>query len=324
MIHQPDSRKLSNSPRPAAKDLIIINVVVFFLQHVLGWFTIRYANGVTVPMGALSLESLRSGHYLTLVTHLFVHQGLWHLFGNMLMVYFSGKLLQGTGMTNARFYRVYLFAGIGAGLFELFIGSMSGRAYSLIGASGAAFGLALAAVAARPWERITALIYFILPVNMYLKTLGKLLILSSLVLGVVQFLGLYNMGIAHFAHLGGGIIGFVMARVMGLKGEKVEPFPRPPFTSQQYEAFDPFSKFQRSSDAPVTIDVESEVVSTQDREASILQRYGCHSLQDFMERIFHPVLRKREFFGEESLNLTERQALEEGKWLMSRHGYSGI
>jgi len=146
-----------------------------------------------------------------LVTHMFMHGSISHLFFNMFAVYMFGPPLENY-FGPKRFLIFYLVAGFGALVLQLLvtyleIEYLGGHPMSInvpmLGASGAVFGLLAGFGTLFP---NTKLMLLFPPIPMKAKYF-------VIIYGAVElFLGLgnFNTGIAHFAHLGGGIIGFLL------------------------------------------------------------------------------------------------------------------
>ena len=127
----------------------------------------------------------------TLLTAMFVHNGFWHLFGNMITLYFFGTFLVRL-IGNNWFLLVYFVGGIAGNALYLWLG----EPFSLvIGASGAIFAIAGALVVLMP--RLTVRLYFVLPVPLWVVVLVFLVIWS------------FVPGVAWQAHLGGIAVGLI-------------------------------------------------------------------------------------------------------------------
>lgn len=128
----------------------------------------------------------------TIVTCMFVHSGFWHIFANMLTLYFFGTYLYRL-IGQGRFLFVYFGGGILGGILYLLLASPFSIA---VGASGAIFALAGALVVMRP--KLPVLIFPIpVPIPLWLAVIGGFLILSFLPY------------IAWQAHLGGLVLGLI-------------------------------------------------------------------------------------------------------------------
>jgi len=128
----------------------------------------------------------------TIVTCMFVHSGFWHIFANMLTLYFFGTYLYRL-IGQSKFLFVYFGGGILGGILYLLLAPSFSIA---VGASGAIFALAGALVVMRP--KLPVLIFPIpVPIPIWLAVFGGFLILSFLPY------------IAWQAHLGGLVLGLI-------------------------------------------------------------------------------------------------------------------
>lgn len=191
--HYPVSHKLP----PAVKGLLLANIVVFILARLSGSTSFAEILGLTVPSVFSQFQ------FFQFVTYLFVHGNWIHLIFNMLILYIFGSELERYWGT-PYFLRYYFISGIGAGICSIpFIWGINAP---LIGASGALFALLVAYGLLFPDRVITLLVFFILPVRMKARQMVLIFI------GLELFL-LFNSGggggIAHFAHLGGALVGFI-------------------------------------------------------------------------------------------------------------------
>lgn len=138
----------------------------------------------------------------TLVTYMFVHGGFMHLFMNMLALFFFGPPLE--RKWGSRFFlRFYVATGLGGAAFSVLLYSLTGPTI-MVGASGAIFGLLVAF--ALNWPDAKIFLYFVFPVpaKWFVAALGAFTLLST-VQGSAD-------GVAHWAHLGGLVTGFVYLR----------------------------------------------------------------------------------------------------------------
>ena len=216
----------------AVTTLIIINVVVFVMQHLLGMLVDPQAPRADRLWGTLSLPALLQGRVWTLFTHLFVHHSIWHILPNCLMILMAGRWLLSLVGRN-RFIYIYFASGVCGALMQMAVEKLFGNALldmRIIGASASATGVFLACAAMQPREEITALLYLIIPIHTRLWTLAVVLMVTSLVMGVLQLMGhsfeqmLFGKGMppmAHFAHLGGALAGWYAARLLGYSGRTV-------------------------------------------------------------------------------------------------------
>ncbi len=187
---------------PVIKTLIISNVVVFLLMILSQNFTIGGANLYNVLMRYFALMPLGAGLFLPwqLVTYLFMHGGLFHLFFNMFILWMFGMELENM-WGSKKFLTFYLVCGAGAGLVHLFLSPIFGAMAPTIGASGAVYGVLLAFAMMFPDRMI--FLYFLFPVK------AKYFVGFLIILGLFMGISGTRDGIAHFAHLGGAFIAFL-------------------------------------------------------------------------------------------------------------------
>ena len=201
---------LPTLPR-VTKILLIANIVGFALQWVLGEARMQafelwpFGDGMYDPNGAA-----QSFMPWQLLTYGFMHDptSIFHLAFNMLaLVMFGAPLVHTWG--DRRFLTYYLVCVVGAGLCQLLVGSIAvseGQApYPTIGASGGVFGLLLAYGMLFPDQRVMLLFP---PIPMKARTLVILYGVFELSLGLTGL----QPGVAHFAHLGGMLFGWLLIR----------------------------------------------------------------------------------------------------------------
>jgi len=183
--------------------LIIANVVVYVLQELLGYrIEARFAlwPPQLSPYGEGSLF-----RPWQLLTYGFMHGDVMHLFFNMFALFMFGSAIE--QLLGARRYLIYYVACvIGAAALHLVVTAAADMPYQpMVGASGAVFGLLLAFGMAYPQQKLM-LIFLPIPIPAWLFV--TLYGLAELYFGVTQTL----QGIAHFAHLGGMLTGFLIIR----------------------------------------------------------------------------------------------------------------
>jgi membrane associated rhomboid family serine protease len=190
---------------PAVKAIMIANVAVFVVTY--------FARNDIIGALGLRPEALVNDFTVwQLVTYMFVHASVSHIFFNMLMLYFVGVELE--QMWGTKYFTKFYFAcGIGAGLTQVFLSipvfPFADQFFkpATVGASGALYGLLLAYALYFPTRMF--LVFFIFPVQAryFVMILGGLSLLFSLGGG---------SGVAHTAHLGGLISGYLY-----LKGKRL-------------------------------------------------------------------------------------------------------
>jgi membrane associated rhomboid family serine protease len=177
------------------KLLIGVNVGVFLLQ------VVEMILKVNLLEQYFGLTPASVTHNLTVwqfVTYMFLHGGPFHVLINMVTLFMFGNDLERYWGTQ-RFLRYYFLTGIGAGVCSWLV-AMNSPA-TIIGASGAVYGLLLAYGLLYP-NRIIYL-NFLIPVKVkyFVLFIGFVAFYSSIADG--------NGGVAHIAHLGGMLVGFL-------------------------------------------------------------------------------------------------------------------
>lgn len=186
---------------PITQTLLIANVAVFLLQSAVGAsLIIWFALWPIAPSGPVVAPSFQLWQ---LVTYSFLHGGLGHLFFNMLALYMFGSEVE--RLFGPRFYLQYYFASVvSAALCHLvFVAWAGGPPVPTVGASGGVYGLLLAYGVFFP--RRTVMLLFP-PIPMPARVFVTLFAAIELWFGVTGTAS----GIAHFAHLGGMLGGFLM------------------------------------------------------------------------------------------------------------------
>jgi membrane associated rhomboid family serine protease len=138
------------------------------------------------------------------VTYAFLHAGLGHLFFNMLGLWMFGSELEQV-WGRQRFIRFYAASVLSAAAAQLLVTWLLGSMYPTVGASGGLFGLLLAYGMTFPNRTIVPLIP---PIPMKAKVFVAIYGGLELLMGVTGTAS----GVAHFAHLGGMLGGFLMLR----------------------------------------------------------------------------------------------------------------
>jgi membrane associated rhomboid family serine protease len=136
----------------------------------------------------------------TVVTYMFVHGGLWHLLFNMLALYFFGPQLEAR-IGSRNFVGLYFASGLTGALLSLYTPSAL-----IIGASGAVYGVMFGF--ARYWPRVQILIWGIIPVE------ARVLVFIMTLLALFGARGLGQRGVAHLAHLGGFVGGYLYLKII--------------------------------------------------------------------------------------------------------------
>jgi membrane associated rhomboid family serine protease len=198
------------------KHLIIINVLMFIGTYVLlGGEVFDRDSFDYVSLGRMALAAFLPGsaHFepYQIFTHMFMHANIAHLAFNMLGIYWFGTMVEMVWGPK-RFLSYYLYCGIGAYIlqtatqwWELDRAGIDPTLWngSSLGASGAVFGILVAFAVNFPNQEIRMLFP---PIAMKAKYFVPIIAALELVYGVSGV----QSGIAHYAHLGGALIGFLV------------------------------------------------------------------------------------------------------------------
>jgi rhomboid-like protein len=229
---------------PVVKNLLIINILCFLPSL---YYSHGFADGANDPVGAMfGVYYFNSPLFKPWqpITYMFMHGGWMHIIFNMFALYSFGGIVEYV-MGSKRFLAFYFICGIGALVLQMMVqayevhaitghisiaspeldssyliyGSQAQKLYdiyhgTMVGASGAIFGLLIAFGMLYPNAEL--MIMFI-PVPVKAKYIIPVYVLIELSLGVGQFGG---DNVAHFAHLGGAILGFILVKTWRLQGPR--------------------------------------------------------------------------------------------------------
>ena len=186
---------------PVTQALLIANIAVYMLQAVAEPMLVTYFAlwPLNMPAGAPGFQPWQ------LVTYAFLHGNLMHLLFNMLALYMFGSDIERV-FGQRRFTMYYFVCVVAAALAQLAVAGLGSTAGPTIGASGGVFGLLLAFGLYFP-RRMVMLIFppIPMPAWLFVTLYGAL----ELFLGVAGS----NAGVAHFAHLGGMLGGYLFIRM---------------------------------------------------------------------------------------------------------------
>jgi rhomboid family protein len=139
-----------------------------------------------------------------LLTYAFLHGGLFHIAFNMFALYMFGSAIERV-FGARRYLAYYLVCVLSAAIAQLLTAAITGAVYPTVGASGGVFGLLLAYAIYFPHSRIMLIFP---PIPMPARVFVVVYAALELFLGVTGT----EEGVAHFAHLGGLVGGFIMLR----------------------------------------------------------------------------------------------------------------
>ncbi len=182
---------------PVIKNLLIVNALIFLAQNLLDS---QFA--LTARLALWPIESPLFSPY-QLFTHMFTHGSLGHIFFNMFALWMFGKILENV-WGSKRFLLFYITCGIGAAITHLTVEYFLGGVAPAVGASGAVMGVLVAFGYLFPNTELFIL-FIPFPIKAKWAVIGYVLI--DLFGGIASISG---DNIAHFAHLGGALTGFIL------------------------------------------------------------------------------------------------------------------
>lgn len=184
------------------KNIIGINILMFVMTQVLGEQAYEY----------FALFNYKSEYFRgwQIITHMFMHGSFMHILFNMFGVYmFGAKLEQMWGAK--RYINFYLITGLGAALIHTLVQDyeitqgLVNLNQPTVGASGALFGILVAF--AMYWPNTELYIMFIpMPIK------AKYLVIGYAAYELFAGVSGFQAGVAHFAHLGGALFGFLLVK----------------------------------------------------------------------------------------------------------------
>ena len=208
------------------KNLLIINVLMFAAVYVFG----RVGIDIKDMLG-LHFFLASDFRFYQLFTYMFMHAGFEHIFFNMFALWMFGCVVENVWGPK-RFLFYYIACGMGAGVIQELtqlgsfylmmssqvpsfgladiieagrVNSMLLNAWTTVGASGSIYGILLAFGMIFPEERI-----FIFPLPVPIK--AKWFVMFYAAIELFFALGTTGDNVAHFAHLGGMLFGYIMIR----------------------------------------------------------------------------------------------------------------
>jgi membrane associated rhomboid family serine protease len=198
------SYRPNNFP-PVVKNLLILNVLFFIANLTLS--NRIYLEGLEIfgLNGVLGLWPIQTPFFkpYQIFTHLFSHANLGHIFFNMFGLWMFGKILENLWGPK-RFLFFYIACGLGAAAAHLVVQYITGDPIFAVGASGAVMGIFVAFGYLFP---NTQLYMMFIPIPIKAKYVMLGLVALDLFGGFARISG---DNIAHFAHLGGALTGFII------------------------------------------------------------------------------------------------------------------
>ena len=197
----------------------VVTIIIIALNCLIFLFQVLSPQGLdyyTLKMGAIPYEithfktldhGSRVSPFLSLVTAMFLHGGLFHLLGNMLYLWIFGNNVEDF-LGSFRFAVFYILSGLGASLAHIIFNPNS--QVPMIGASGAIAGVLGAYFILYPGARVSTLLFLFIIIRV-------VSIPAAYVLGFWFLMQVLNVGlgggVTWFAHIGGFLIGILLIKV---------------------------------------------------------------------------------------------------------------
>lgn len=250
----------SENPRRAIWVLIFINAVLFI-----------FASGHTTDQALYCDGNFR---FYQLLTAGFVHSGFGHIFFNMYGLFLFGSLVA-PHIGEIKFYILYLIGVLSGNL--LFMAFNYPSNHVVVGASGAVFAVMMGAAMLEPDRRFTILFFPFIP----LKT--STLVICYTVLEILSA-GNVNSGVAHLAHLGGFLGGYIYLKI----------------AASRLLAWDPLRKLQGGFKRPVAPKADKSFTFDSTRPVSpdeldyLLNKLSIHGINSLTPQEYDRLRQARE------------------------------
>jgi rhomboid-like protein len=207
---------------PVTRSLLIINVLMFVATCI----------NPTLMKGlfAMAYPAATDFRWWQPLTHMFMHDGVWHILFNMYTLVMFGMVVERV-LGTKKFLILFFVTGFGAVLLHTGVEYLQVRSYlkeytpvpysaqqiydmipHVLGASGAVYGVLVAFAMLYPEARMTLIFP---PVTLDAKWMVAIFIGIELITGITGT----QAGIAHFAHLGGALFGFLLILYWRKRGE---------------------------------------------------------------------------------------------------------
>lgn len=275
--------------------LIIINVAIFLLISLLNLLSKLFGydiNFLIENIFALNTDvSILITHPWGLITTMFSHFGFFHLLMNMLMLYFTGKMFE-QFFSSKKLLNIYLLGGIAGGILEvtarLIFPTLTQGNVHVVGASGSIMAIFMAIAFYRPQMKV--MLFGIVPVSLIILAFGflamDLFALSS------------KDSTAHFAHIGGSLIGILYVKTMYKPNNILDKFTN--FTDKLFNFITKF-EFKKKTKLKVEYGNSTSVKYQSDEEFNLNKKIQQEQTDKILDKIAKS--------GYESLSKSEKDFL---------------
>ena len=178
----------------ATAGIVLLNLVIFLVC--------TFTGDLLYNIGGVGLSLVGTpDQWYRLITSMFLHSGMSHLFNNMLLLWFAGEITE-RAMGSLPYTLLYFFSGICGCLLTFVSEIVTGKSVVMIGASGAVFGVLGAMLALVIFKRIRG-------ATMKVPRIAVVLVLSI-------YAGFTETNVANWAHIGGLAAGFLAGILFSL------------------------------------------------------------------------------------------------------------
>ena len=225
----------------------------------------------------------------TFITSMFVHAGILHAAGNMLLLFAFGPPIE-RRMGSRAFILFYLYCGVGTALFTLGLSTFM-QVPALIGATGAILGVGLAFAFAWPEAELV-----LFPFQLTLSARALIFLLAGIDLVLALW---FPGGVAHLGYLGGIAAGYLFFRIQGIAARRAKAEPRalarrPVMTPMPVRQGSPAVELRPAMARPEPLEVRSEFSPEEvDRVLDKISATGLESLTADERRFLDEVSKRK-------------------------------
>jgi len=207
---QPFIPRWTTGRRSVVTLLVAASVLAFVAQNIVE----NSYKGFTGQWLCLSWAGIQHGYYWQFISYLFIHGepggpvmiGVVHLFVNMMTLYFVGREVEGIAGPR-HLLGMYFLGGFIGGLVQI----LAVPGIPVAGASAGVCAVLIAFTTILPEFEVTLLFFFVIPIRLRAKYVGWMVAGAAAVLPLLRVMP----DVAHLAHLGGCVVGWIYARQLG-------------------------------------------------------------------------------------------------------------
>jgi len=219
MNYQRSSFGIGGGLTPAVKNIVFANAIIFLIKYL----NVNLYYYLTANFALHAYDVIYQFKIWQLVTYMFLHGDFWHVFFNMFIFWMFGAELENK-WGSKEFLKYYFICGIGAGLVNILLTSKDPGYIGTVGASGAIYGIMMAYALYYPDNLVY--VYFLIPIKV------KYMVGFLALISFFSTMNAQSDGIAHAAHLGGLIVGYVYLKFGRLRYDLKRLFKSSPKKSR--------------------------------------------------------------------------------------------